>query len=1536
MKRLIGFLFALLTALAASDSFAQAANVAITFSPTTIAAGGTSTLTITISNPSSLQTVTGGTIASFTYAAGVKNAPSPSEFASNCGATPSLTVTPGAGSMSASGITVSPLSSCFIFLTVTAATGGSYTTTFPIGGFSGSTGTNPSSSSDTLTVNPAIVVTNSNDSGAGSLRQAIIDVNTNCASGPWAIEFNIPAGGGTATIQPLTGLPNLSCNGTSIDGYTQPGSARNTSAFSFNGTLRVTLDGSVAPSAAGLNLFDGATVSGLTIVGWTLGVNSTTTNPVYLYGNQISANNGNGVAHEGGTITLGDGTPGGANSITGNSGRGVDVSFGGSVFSDMNFVSGNNYGFNITGTGTSHILSSRVIGNTLAGICLTGSARVVVSDTAATGGSGPGIDLGCDGPTANDEASVPYDTDTGPNDLLNYPVVTSVLYSGTDTVIQGYLKTAAPPGFQSNLIELWDNSSPSSATRTGGETFLTGLPITLDSNGFGTFSVIVPGVHATNVSAHVTIDTCGDGCVVSSEFSPTVAAAVPTITVSPASLTFGQQRAGTTSASQPVTITNTGSVTVNFSSILTSASFPKTTTCGATLAPTASCTVDVSFSPSSNGFFTGTLQIQSDATGSPHSVDLFGTGVVAPSLAKSFTPNSITQGSSSTLTFTFTNPNNVAATNIAVTDSYPAGMTNVNATISGSDCPGHSETMTAGGSGIQLTNVTVNASGSCTLSVLVTTSSTGTFTNTIAAGGMTSDQGSNTSPVSATLTVSAAPASLSVNPTTLTFGAQRVGTASASQPVTIANTGSGTVNISSIATSADFSKTTDCTATLAPSTSCTVNVSFAPASSGNITGSVTIQSDATGSPHTVALTGVGVVPPAVAKSFSPSSIIAGGTSTLAFTISNPNTISVTNLNITDNYPSGFVNASVVNASNSCPTGTVLANPGVPGHSWSGISVPAGGSCVVSVDVTSSTPGTYNNQIPVGSMTSSTGGNTSVIQATLTVTAAPAPAVSLNVSSLSFGAVTVGTTSATQDILITNSGNATLVIGTGSVSGGEFVRAATPRCDGVTLAPAASCTEKVAFAPTTVGPQTGTWSVTSNAAGSPHSVSLSGEGVAAPTPAVTLNPTSLTFASQAVGTTSPPQSVTLTNSGTATLNVSSIQVTGDFAQTNNCGSTVGAGASCTLSVTFTPLIAGGRTGSLKVFSDASGSPHAVSLSGTGTAVSVPVLTLAPSSLTFPATFVGATSSPQVVTVSNTGNAPFSISGVVGSNAEFPFATGCGGSLGPSQSCDIAVEFHPTAAGTFAGTIAVFSDASGSPHRISVSGTGTERPIGVLSASTSSLAFPGSTVVGSQSPPLTVTVTNQGNATVTLASVSASIHFSVSGACATIVPGESCPLSVRFTPTAAGNNLTGTLTIQSDASNATLTVALSGRALATPEPQVTLSATSVGFGNRFVGAPSNPQLVTLTNSGLAPLNVSGIFTTGDFTVTHACPATLAPAASCLLTVRMFPRLAGVRVGTLQVFSNAPGSPHGIELSGTGCSLPSLARQRLGFFMSCSPGG
>jgi hypothetical protein len=249
------------------------------------------------------------------------------------------------------------------------------------------------------------------------------------------------------------------------------------------------------------------------------------------------------------------------------------------------------------------------------------------------------------------------------------------------------------------------------------------------------------------------------------------------------------------------------------------------------------------------------------------------------------------------------------------------------------------------------------------------------------------------------------------------------------------------------------------------------------------------------------------------------------------------------------------------------------------------------------------------------------------------------------------------------------------------------------------------------------------SITDNARGSPQPPTLFLRG----TPTVSLSPTSLTFSSQHVGTSSKAQTVTLSNRGNATLSITSLAVNGtnrsNFAETNTCGRSVAPFSHCTIRVTFTPSAGGSRKASVSISDNARGSPQTVGLSGTGVltaaAAVAAVASLSPTSLAFGNQPVGTPSTAQSLTLSNTGSAALSITSVAltGTNAsDFAQTNTCGGSLAAGANCTIAVWFTPSVAGSEAASLSMADNASGSPQTVSLSGAGTHDVILTWAAST----------------------------------------------------------------------------------------------------------------------------------------------------------------------------------------------------------------------------
>jgi hypothetical protein len=314
---------------------------------------------------------------------------------------------------------------------------------------------------------------------------------------------------------------------------------------------------------------------------------------------------------------------------------------------------------------------------------------------------------------------------------------------------------------------------------------------------------------------------------------------------------------------------------------------------------------------------------------------------------------------------------------------------------------------------------------------------------------------------------------------------------------------------------------------------------------------------------------------------------------------------------------------------------------------------------------------------------------------------PSPNVGLAPVSLGFGNQNDGTTSPPQSVTLTNTGNQTLNVTGIAITGTNSKDFAETNSCG-SLAPLATCTLSVTFSPTIVGNESANVSITDNASNSPQSVPLAGTGVMGSAPSVTLSTGSLTFAAQLVSTSSASQGVTLTNTGNATLTITSLTSSGDFAQTNTCGSSVAAGANCTITVTFTPTNINTRSGAITIADNATGSPQSVTLTGKGTYV-----LLAPTNLNFGKVTVGMSSSPQSITFTNTSKRAMTIRSVtiIGMNStDFSQTNTCGTSVAGGASCSISVTFKPTATGTRRGSVSIADTGGASPQTVSLVGTG----------------------------------------------------------------------------------------------------------------------------------------------------------------------------------------------------------------------------------------
>jgi len=415
-----------------------------------------------------------------------------------------------------------------------------------------------------------------------------------------------------------------------------------------------------------------------------------------------------------------------------------------------------------------------------------------------------------------------------------------------------------------------------------------------------------------------------------------------------------------------------------------------------------------------------------------------------------------------------------------------------------------------------------------------------------------------------------------------------------------------------------------------------------------------------------------------------------------------------------------------------------------------------------------------------------------------------------------------------------------------------------------------------------------------------------------TTTITLTPAVLSFGNEGVDVVSAAKTVTMTNTGTAVLNFSSISSTVDFGiDSATCGATLAPKAKCTVKITFEPAALGAVTGSLTFADNAGNSPQTLSLTGTGVAQA----TLTPPSATFAKQAIDTTSSAKLLTLTNNLPTPlsFSISLTGADPGDFASTTSCGSSVPAKGKCTISVKFTPQAAGTRTATLTVTDGANNSPQTVSLTGTG-EVPV---TWTPTALTFP-LQPIATTSAAKVVTLTNNQP---TPLSIGLSVtganpgDFAPTSSCGGTVPANGkCMISVTFTPSATGSR-TATLNVTDAASNSPQTISLTGSG----EVQVAYTPTSLTFAPQTVGTTSAPKVVTITNNLPTALSIQGYSLTGaasfEYPVVNTCGTSVPAKSKCTISFAFSPQSTGPQPGSYGIFDSANNSPQYIALNGTG---------------------
>ena len=587
--------------------------------------------------------------------------------------------------------------------------------------------------------------------------------------------------------------------------------------------------------------------------------------------------------------------------------------------------------------------------------------------------------------------------------------------------------------------------------------------------------------------------------------------------------------------------------------------------------------------------------------------------------------------------------------------------------------------------------------------------------------------------------------------------------------------------------------------------------------------------------------------------------------------------------------------------------------------------------------------------------------------TLTGQAGNGPVLAVPTAPIVFPSQAAGTSSQPLPVLVSNLGDVPLNITNLSLGG------ANPSAFSVNLNPSGGSEAGCGAAPTssvceitvTFNPSagaTGTLSATAlftdNAADTPQNISIS--GAVAGSVALNISPTTLPVQGAFPDAIGNPIPQGLGTFAVTNPTANSVQVTaltfgganpGDYAvEENSCSGitlpfTVAPGASCSVGLSFQPAAgpSGTRSATLALTTSPaiSGLPS-VLLQADAVSNTDPSMSIARVPIDAGGVVVGHTLSDfGFVQIFNnypipcaggatTCGGPLNITSITPGLSDFvlstltfsPYCTLPPLTIPAGGNCAFFLSFTPAAAGSRNTQLTILSNDPQGAFSVPVVGSGIS--VAIVQVSPAMLNF-GPQVTGITSQPSAVTLSNIGSGNLTVSSITPSANFAISSnTCAQpVAPNTSCTFSVTVTPPASGN-VSGSINILDNGAyggQQTVTLSASG----TTGPALTLSPMTIQFGNQVVNTASAPQTITLSSTGNATVTfpVNGIHTTEDFIIAGTtCGASLAPGASCTISVEYKPSVEFFETGSLLVSSNAPGSPQPAYFNGLGITVGATA--------------
>ena len=1006
---------------------------------------------------------------------------------------------------------------------------------------------------------------------------------------------------------------------------------------------------------------------------------------------------------------------------------------------------------------------------------------------------------------------------------------------------------------------------------TGIESNVSGLTFdttmfTLSPDGSQTVTITFPSSVEGTFSGNITISS-NDPNSGTSTLSVSVIVQpppVPAISVQQTPVNFGTIEAGQT-GEQTITIENTGTAPLEITGIESNVSGLSFSPSTFTLEPDGSQTVTITFPSSVEGTFSGNITISSnDPDRATQTLSVSVTVQPPPAPAISVQQTAVNFG-----TVAFAQPVQRTIT-ITNTGTAPLEITGIESDVSGLT--------------FDTTTFTLEPNSSRTVTIKFPSSTEGTFSGNITISSNDPDRATQTLSVSVTVQPPPVPA-ISVQQTAVDFGtvefAQQV-----QQAITIENTGTANLEITGIQSNVSGLSFSPSTFTLAPNGSQTVTITFPSSVEGTFSGNITISSNDPDRAIQTLSVSVTVQPRPVPVIAVQETAVDFGTVEFAQQVQQM--ITITNTGTATLEITG-IQSNVSDLSFSPSTFTLEPNS----------------SRTVMIAFPSSTAGTFSGNITISSNDPERA--TQTLSVSVIVQPRPVPAIAVQETAVDFGTVAFAQ-SVQETITIQNTGTASLEI-TGiesNVSGLTF--------DPVmfTLAPDSSRTVTVMFPSSVEGMFSGNITISSNdPERATQTLSVSVTVQPRPVPAIAVQETAIDFGTVAFAQ-AVQQTITIQNTGTASLEITGIESDVSGLAFDTTTFTLSPDSSRTVTITFPSSTEGTFSGSITILSnDPERATQTLSVSVIVQAAPVPAITVQETAVDF-GTVAFAQAVQQTITIRNTGTAPLEITGIESDVSGLTFDTTMF-TLSPDSSQTVTITFPSSTEGTFSGLVSISSnDPDSATQTLSVSVIVQPPPVPVIAVQETAVDF--GTVAFAQPVQQTITIMNTGTAPLEITGIESDVSgLTIDTTMFTLEPGGSQMVTIAF-PSSVEGTFSGNITILSnDPDRAKHTLSVSVIVQAAPAPVLVVGETAVDFGT-IDAEKTAQQTFTITNTGTAPLEITGIESDVSGLTFDPVMFTLSPDSSATITITFPKPMEGTFSGLINILSNDPDrATHTLTISG-----------------------